>query len=353
MTGIKKFIPAIAAILMVAAGILLSYAEKQMSQEQFRKNYLDAFDTVTTIIGYGKTQEDVTAKADVLMEELTRYHKLYDIYNSYEGINNLKTINDNAGISPVKVDQEIIDLLNFSINLYEKTNGQTNIALGSVLKIWHNYRSYGIENPALASLPSMEELEEAARHCNIENIVIDADASTVFLTDANMSLDVGSIGKGYAVQKVSEYARSLGYNNMVLSVGGNISAIGPKADETMWKFGVQNPDLESEEVSIASVEIIDNSLVTSGNYQRYYTVDGKDYCHIIDPDTLMPADYCKSVTVITSDSGEADALSTALFCMSYEEGLAYINQFEQAEAIWVLNDGSIKYSQNFKQYLVQ
>ena len=351
MSHIKKYIPAIAAILIVVIGLLLSFYPKQTTQEQFRKSYIDVFDTVTVIIGYGDNQEEVNEKADFLMEELSRYHKLYDIYHSYDGINNLRTINENAGIAPVKVDKEIIDLLQFSIELYNKTNGQTNIALGSVLNIWHNYRNAGIDNPSTASLPPMDMLEEAAKHCDINNIIIDKEASTVYLNDPEMSLDVGSIGKGYAVQKTAEYAKELGYNNMVISVGGNISVIGPKADDSLWKFGVQNPDLESEQASIQSVNLMDTCLVTSGDYQRYYTVDGVDYCHIIDPDTLMPADFCKSVTVITPDSGEADALSTALFCMSYEEGLEYINGIENAEAMWVLEDGSIKYSSNFESYI--
>lgn len=353
MSNFKKYIPTIAAVFLVVIGILLSFYQKQTSQEQYRKNYIDVFDTVTTIIGYGESQEEVTERADVLMEELKQYHKLYDIYNSYDGINNLKTINDNAGIAPVKVDKEIIDLLKFSIDLYDKTNGQTNIALGSVLKIWHNYRNYGIDNPASATLPSMNELEEAAKHCDIHNIIIDEEASTVYLNDPEMSLDVGSIGKGYAVQKVSEYAKELGYNNIVISVGGNISVVGPKADESLWKFGIQNPDLESEQASIQSVKLVNTCLVTSGDYQRYYTVDGVDYCHIIDPDTLMPADFCKSVTVITPNSGEADALSTALFCMPFEEGLAFINSYENAEAMWVLEDSSIKYSSNFESYIAE
>ncbi|MBQ2705463.1 MAG: FAD:protein FMN transferase [Agathobacter sp.] len=353
MSRIKQYIPAIAAVLMVLIGLGLSFYQKETTQEQYRKNYIDAFDTVTTMIGYGDSQEDVTAKTDVLMEELKRYHKLYDIYNSYDGINNLKTINDNAGIAPVKVDKEIIDLLKFSIDLYDKTNGQTNIALGKVLRIWHDYRNYGIDNPSEADLPPMDNLEEAAKHCDITNIIIDEEASTVYLNDPEMSLDVGSIGKGYAVQKVSEYARELGYEHMVISVGGNISVIGPKADESLWKFGVQNPDLESEQASIASVTLVDTCLVTSGDYQRYYVVDGIEYCHIIDPDTLMPADYCKAVTVITPHSGEADALSTALFCMSYEEGLEHINSIPDAEAMWVLEDGSIQYSANFESYLAK
>lgn len=351
MSRIKKYIPTIAAILIVVIGLLLSFYQKQTLKEQFQKSYLDVFNTVTTIVGFDDSQKDLNEKTDILMEELSRYHKLYDIYYSYDGINNLRTINQNAGIAPVKVDKEIIDLLKFSIDLYEKTNGQTNIAMGSVLKIWHNYREMADGDPASASLPPMEMLETAAKHCDINNIIIDEDASTVYLNDPKMSLDVGSIGKGYAVQKVVEYAKELGYNNMVISVGGNISAIGPKTNGDLWKFGVQDP--EKKQASIQTISIKDNCLVTSGDYERFYVVDGIEYCHIIDPDTLMPADYFKSVTILTPDSGVADALSTALFCMPLEEGLKFINSYENAEAMWVLEDGSIRYSDNFEDYVVK
>ena len=199
----------------------------------------------------------------------------------------------------------------------------------------------------------METLEKAAQHCDINNIIIDEEASTVYLADPQMSLDVGSIGKGYAVQRVAEYARELGYYNLVINCGGNVISIGPKANEQDWIFGIQNPDLEAENDIIQRVSITDKCLVTSGDYQRYYVVDGVEYCHIIDPDTLMPPTYYSAVSIITDDSGLADALSTALFNMPYEEGLALINSIENAEAIWVYKDGSMKYSENFEQYIVE
>lgn len=349
--NIKKNALVIVATSLAVIGILLVLIQGAQSKEQFRSTYLDVFDTVTIIIGYENSQEELTEKADLLEEELFRYHKLFDIYNSYNGINNLKTINDNAGLSPVQVDPAIIDLLKFSLELYEETNGQTNIAMGSVLNIWHQYRNHGIDFPEDAMLPPIEILEQASANCNINDIVIDEEASTVYLKNPEMSLDVGSIGKGYAVQKTAEYAESLGYTNMIISVGGNIAIVGEPYKDTPWKFGVQNPDLSSPNVSLCSVKLTDGSLVTSGDYQRYYTVNGKDYCHIIDPDTLMPADYFKSVTIITSDSGVADALSTALFCMTFEEGLAFANSHPDVEAMWVFADGSIQYSENFQSYI--
>lgn len=353
MTKLKQYFPAIAAILLIIVGLALSYYQNSTKQEQYKVNYIDVFDTATQFIGYADSEEEFKAQAEILKEKLQYYHKLYNIYNNYEGLNNLRTINRNAGVAPVKVDQEIIDLLKFSIELYEMTDGQVNIAMGSVLSIWHDYRTNGINDPDNASLPSMEKLQEAAKHTDIYNIIIDEEASTVYLADPEMSLDVGSIGKGYAVQMVAEYARELGYDNLVINVGGNVAAVGSRADETDWKFGIQNPDLEAENSLLKTVSFSDNCLVTSGDYQRYYTVNDVEYCHIIDPDTLMPADYFKSVSIITNHSGLADALSTALFNMEYKEGLALIDSMDGVEAIWVFEDGSIKYSSNFQSYIVE
>lgn len=353
MSKYKKYVPFIAAVLMVVLGLGISIYQKNSQPEQYKKIYIDAFDTVTQIIGYSDSEEEFAEQAKDINNALIYYNDLYDIYSIREGINNLRTVNMNAGKKPVKVEQEIIDLLKFSIDLYEKTNGEINIAMGSVLKIWHNYRTSGINEPSTATLPSMAILEKAAQHCDINNIIIDEEASTIYLADPEMSLDVGSIGKGYAVQKVAEYAREKGYYNLVINCGGNVISIGPKGNEQDWVFGIQNPDLEAANDVIQRVSITDKCLVTSGDYQRYYVVDGVEYCHIIDPDTLMPPTYFSAVSIITDDSGLADALSTALFNMPYEEGLALINSIENAEAIWIYKDGSIKYSENFEKYIVE
>lgn len=341
----------ISAIALIAVVFISMFIPKE--KVQYRAVYIDSFDTATQIIGFDDSEEAFQQKADILNEKLIYYHKLYTIYSSYDNINNIRTININAGKEPVKVDKAIIDLLKFSKEMHQKTNGQINIAMGSVLSIWHNYRTDGINEPENASLPPMDKLEEAAKHTDINNIIIDEEASTVYLADEKMSLDVGSIGKGYAVQMVAEYARELGYDNLVLNVGGNVATIGTRADGSGWKIGIENPDRNSEKKTVTTVQISDKCLVTSGDYQRYYTVDGKNYCHIIDSDTLMPAEYFSAVSIIIDHSGMADALSTALFNMTYEEGLALINSIDGAEAIWVFPDGTLKYSDNFEQFVAE
>ncbi|MBQ8280112.1 MAG: FAD:protein FMN transferase [Roseburia sp.] len=343
---------AVFLVLLVLA-VLFHQNQEQKELSRYTASFLDVFDTRTDIVGYSTSEEDFVSQVSLLKERLEYYHKLFDIYNDYEGINNIKTINDNAGVAPVKVSQDIIDLLIFSQEMYELTDGEMNIAMGSVLKIWHNYRDAGINDPENAKLPPMEELEAASAYCGILGMEINEIEGTVYLPDANMSLDVGGIGKGYAVQRVAEYAKEIGMESVLLSVGGNICAVGHKTDGSAWGVGIQNPDLNSEEAYVEKVLASDVSVVTSGDYQRYYVVDGEKYCHIIDRDTLMPANYFVSVTIITEDSGKADALSTAVFNMPFEDGQVFVNRLEGVEAMWVFEDGTIEYSDNFKQYTAE
>jgi thiamine biosynthesis lipoprotein len=319
---------------------------------RYESEFLMLFDTATRIVGFAKNKEKFTQYSQIIYDNLKEYHQLYDIYNDYEGINNIKTINDNAGIKPVKVDKRIIDLLKFSKDLYDKTNGQTNIAFGAVLKIWHEYRTEGIEDPDNAALPSEEELRKAFEHTNIEDVVIDEEMSTVFLKDPLMSLDVGAIAKGYATEQVSKTVRDSGMTSGLLSVGGNIRAINKNiTTKEPWNVGIQNPESSTGQSVMEVVKLDDKSLVTSGDYERYYIVDGEKYNHIIDPDTLYPSKYFTSVSIICKDSGVADALSTAIFSMPFEEGLELINSMPETEAMWIYSDKTIKYSDNFKSFI--
>ena len=312
---------------------------------RYEATFLTLFDTVTTIVGYAETEEAFTDTAQAFHDELLEYHQLYDIYNEYEGINNIKTINDHGWEHPIKVDQRIIDLLLFSKELYTQTEGRVNIAMGSVLRLWHDARETGIADPSRAALPDQAALEQAAAHTDIDSIQIDVEESTVFLSDPEVKLDVGAIAKGYAVEQVCRNTPS----GLLISVGGNVCPTGPKPESGQpWVVGIQDP--EDPEQYLHTVYVEDVSVVTSGDYQRYFTVDGVPYHHIIDPDTNYPAGYWRSVTILCRDSGVADALSTALFTLPQEEGQALLDAF-QAEAMWVRQDGTILYSPGFQAYI--
>ncbi len=339
----KKTSKVFILILTVVLAATLTACSKP-EKKRFEGEFLQLFDTATRIIGYTETKEEFADYVDEIYKELETYHQLYDIYDDYDGINNIKTINDNAGVKPVKVDQKIIDLLKFSVDVEAMSQGKVNVALGSVLRIWHDYREAGI------SIPGMEELKKASEHTDISKMIIDEKNSTVFLEDPLMRLDVGSVAKGYAVERVSQHIIKKGFTDGIISVGGNVRSFGHRGDSSsLWKVGVQNPDKSSD--SLLMVEITDKSLVTSGDYIRYYEVDGKRYHHIIDPATLMPADYFTAVTILCKDSGMADGLSTYLYLIPYEQGLAYVESLEDTEALWVFKDGSQAFSSGFQAYM--
>ena len=344
-----KKIFSLSLALSVLLCLLLSSCSKNGGKEKFTKYYLDYFDTVTTIVGYAESEAEFNEVCSFIEAELKVYHELYNIYDSFDGINNLKTINSakSLGNEPVVVANKIVDLLEFCKEAYTLTNGKTNVAMGSVLSIWHDFRTSGLNSPEKARLPEMSELKAAAEHTDIDKLRI--FDGKVELLDSEMSLDVGAVAKGYAVQQIGKALRGMGAEGYLLNVGGNVKAIGSKADGEGFYVGIENPDTENEdEPHIAYLKLSDMSLVTSGNYQRFYEVDGKKYHHIIDPDTLMPSEYFASVSVACKDSGLADALSTALFTMSLEEGRTLVEGLDGVEALWVAPDGTKHYSSGFE-----
>lgn len=325
-------------------------------KQKFTAYYFDWFDTATTVTGYEYAEEDfkkVTSEIEALFD---KYHRLYNIYLRYEGINNFVTVNEtvNGVHSVVEVEKEIIDLVNFSREMYTLTDGKFNIAMGSVLSIWHTYRELGMSDPENAELPPMDKLIEASHHTDIDDLIIDEATMSLHITDGKMKLDVGAIAKGYACEQVARYLEEKGVSGYIINAGGNIRAVGAKPDGEKWTIGLENPDITDEEKPyIAYLALTNESLVTSGSYQRYYAVDGKNYHHIIDPETLMPSERYLSVSVICPDSGMGDALSTALFNMDYSEGSALISSLSDVEALWVLPSGEIIQSEGFKQFITE
>lgn len=337
----KRFVSAAVLMCLLLGGCAGAKQEKK----QYTATFLTLFDTVTTVVGRADSEAQFKEKAQKVHDALLEYHQLFDIYNDYEGIHNLKTVNDAAGFGPVQVDSRIIWLLSECKKVFGTTGGKVNVAMGSVLKLWHDARSDGINDPVNAKLPDRSALESAAEHTDLDAVVIDDAASTVFITDPRLRLDVGAIAKGWAVQQVAEKMPA----GLLISVGGNVCATGPKDESgTPWVVGVQDP--AGGDSYLHTLYVTKGSVVTSGDYQRTYMVDGKLYHHIIDPVTLYPSEYWRSVTVVCDHSGWADALSTALFLLPLEEGQELLAQFD-AKAMWVNADGEIFYSPGFQEMI--
>ena len=347
-----KNVKASLALLLVLCLLLGGCTAENREQEtltKFSGGFFEAFDTYTTLIGYARDQNTFDEAFDAVKEMFLHYHRIYDGYHAYEGINNLYYVNRHAAQGPVKAEPELIELLLWLRQVQPQLRGRMNVAMGAVLQLWHEYREEGV------ALPDMESLRACAQHTDFDSVVIDEDAGTVYFADPELQLDLGAVAKGYTVEIVASWLLTSSMPSYIISAGGNVRCgEKPRDGRARWGVGIQDP----ADVGIAGngsnkdvLYLNGLSVVTSGDYQRYYVVDGVRYHHLIDPDTLMPGGEMRSVTIVTRDSGWADALSTAVFLLPYEEGRAFVDSLEDVEAYWVLNDGSVRFTEGLKAML--
>lgn len=341
-------------LCLVLSLSLFTACTPEVQYEKYTGTVWDSFDTIISVVSYHKNDSEHTAFMEQVRSEYSRLNKLYDIYNSYPDMNNAKTINDNAGIAPVKVEKELFDLIRFSIDWYHKTDGKVNIALGSVLKIWHDVRTNA--EFSVPVLPSMDQLNTANQHTDINSIVLDEENMTVYISDPDVSIDIGAVAKGYATELIADkLAQS--YDSFAISAGGNVKVHGSPLDgRTRWGIGIQNPAVDENynmvggNIDLAYIAE-GASIVCSGGYQRFFVLDGQRYHHLIDPQTLFPKNTYLGVTILCEDSGIADVLSTAIFMLEKEEAISFIDTIKEAECILVMADGTIEKTAGFDSYL--
>ena len=323
-------------ILCLCLCIPLFSCEKR--QKKYSETYFDFFDSFAQITAYEKKQSEWQEHLNIFKGAVEKYHRILDIYNSYDGIVNLYDVNNAEG-EPVGVSRELFDFLTYAKDAYILTDGYTNVCMGTVTSLWKS----AIEEK---TVPDSQELKEAAGYTDISAIVMYEDDLTVSMTDPNLRIDAGAIGKGYAAEMIRRELAAAGCESFMINLGGTLCAYGAKPDGEVWLGGVQSPNgTQQQDVSI---KLSGKALSTSGSYHRGYTADdGTLYHHIIDPHTLAPKNTFLSVSVACENAADADALSTALFNMTLEDGRRLVESLENTEALWILCDGSSVQTQNF------
>lgn len=349
----------ISLLVVIALLFSLLVSCKPKVRMKFSFDYFDSFDTLVKATGYFFTQEEADKFDKKLAERLKYYDNLFDCHKEHEGVNNVYTINKMAGKEKVKVDAALLDLISQSKTLGLKYDSRVNIAFGAVIELWEKSMTEALENDELkAATPDIEVLKERAKYASLNNIIIDKEESTVYITDERTKINLGSVAKGYAVELICNELKEDGFDSVVLSAGGNVKTIGHPNGETKrkWTIGVENP-YSASEMKEGDSEIydilytMDKAIVTSGDYQRFfYGLDNVKYNHIIDTRTLSSARNFTAVTVITKDSGIADFLSTLLFTLTYEEGAEVIKDFPDTEALWINFDNTEFYTDGLKHY---
>lgn len=359
----KRTWGSLAVALFMSLSLLAACAPKA---RQFRATFftvdgVEVFDTVFQVMAYDTSQAAFDKNVEEIKQLVLKYHQLFDYYHDYQGINNIKTINDQAGKEAVKVEPEIMAMLKQARQLYDKAGQKTNIAMGTLTELWHRAREQNASDLGITIpdedivLPDPDALAAAKDHMDFSKIKLDEAASTVFLEDPDMKIDVGAFAKGYATELVAKAMAEKGMDQCLMSSGGNIKSFGPpeQKDKKTWTVGVTDPlnpkaSLEDVVLSLTGKE----SVVSSGNYERFFTYKGKRYHHLIDPATGEPGGDYAQVTVLAEDSGLADFLSTSLYLLPQAEGEKLAKELKIG-VLWVYPDGRQVMNEAFKQALVK
>jgi len=293
-------------------------------------------DTHVTITLYGTADENLFPE---IFEEIQRLENILSVH--VEG-SDLDLLKKNAGIKPVKVSEDTIKLMEKSIKYSELTNGLFDITSGPLIDLW----GIGTES---AKIPSKDEIKVAIGLIDYNKIKINKNERTIFLEDEGMIANLGAIAKGYIADKVEEKLYELGVKSAIINLGGNVQLIGTKPDGTLFRIGIQDPD-ESRGGNIGVYTGKDVTIVSSGDYERFFIEDGVKYHHILNPKTGFPVDTeIKSVSIITDKSFEADALSTSVLLSGWDKGIAMIENSKDIEAIFINKDHQVYVTEGLKE----
>lgn len=255
----------------------------------------------------------------------------------------ISEINKNAGIQPVKVDEEVFDLVERAIKISKLTNGAFDISYASMDKIWKF-------DGSMKEMPTPEAIKKSVEKIGYQNIILDKENKTIFLKLTGMKLGLGGIGQGYIADKVKELLQSKGCNSGLVNVSGDINTWGKQPNGELWTVGIVNPMNKNK---VFATFPLDNSAVeTSGSYEKFVTFNGIRYSHIIDPRTGYPATGIVSVSVFAKQTEIADALATGIFVLGVDVGLDLVNQLKGIQCIIVDDKGKIHASKgiDIKKY---
>jgi thiamine biosynthesis lipoprotein len=270
------------------------------------------------------------------IEEIRRIEKLI---SSWDPNSQTSKINRNAGIKPVIVDSELFELIKRSKKVSELTGGMFDISFASIDKVWKF-------DDSMTQIPTEEEIAASVSKISYENIILNEENSTVFLKNEGMKIGFGGIGKGYAANRAKAVMATMGVSHGVVNASGDLITWGKQENGQDWSIAIADP---KDKIKIFGwLNISDQAVVTSGNYENFVEFNGKRYGHIINPKTGMPATGTKSVTIICPDVELADALATAVFILGENEGVELINQLNGIECLFINDEDEIITSKNLK-----
>jgi thiamine biosynthesis lipoprotein len=311
---------------IVVLGLLIGCARAEPSRAEF------ALGTICSVSLFDQ------AKAVVYQEIFSRVREIENRMSVNLPGTDIDRVNAAAGLQPIQVHDDVFEVIERAVYFANLSGGAFDPTVGPLVSLW------GIsgDNPRI---PSQEEIDAALLLIGWRNIEMDRNMRSVFLKQPGMALDLGAIAKGYAADEAAAIIRKSRIKRAIIDLGGNIMAYGEKKDKSLWRVGIQNP-VESRGAYLGIVQAREQSVVTSGVYERYFEADGVRYHHIFSPSTGYPVrNNLLSVTIIAANSMDADALSTAAFVLGYEKGRSLIESLQGIEAVFVFQDKSVRKTQ--------
>jgi thiamine biosynthesis lipoprotein len=269
------------------------------------------------------------------VDEISRIERLLTTFNESS---QTQDINRNAGVKPVKVDEEVFALIERSLKISKLTQGSFDITYGSIDKRLWNF------DTSMTSLPDKEIARESVKLINYRNVILDSNDCSVYLKEKGMRIGFGGIGKGYAADRAKYVLQHRGVLSGIVNASGDLTAWGRQPNGNEWTIGIADPDKKQSPFSF--MNITDMSVATSGNYEKYAIINGKKYSHTINPKTGLPVEGIKSVTIITHNAELADAMATPVMVMGIKAGLDLINQIKNIACIIIDDNDKIYTSDN-------
>ncbi|SHM31796.1 thiamine biosynthesis lipoprotein [Flavobacterium saccharophilum] len=312
---------------MIAKNNILKNQKYSQSLKLMGNNF-----TITVVAGNEKTGNE---NINLAIEEIRRIEKLFTTYKEDSQTN---LINQNAGIKPVKVDQEVFNLIERAAGISKITQGAFDISYGSLDKSLWNF------DKTMTSLPDPQTAKKMVHLIDYRNIILDKQNCTVFLKEKGMRIGFGGIGKGYAAEMAKQVLLKNNIQSGIINASGDLCAWGLQPNGQKWTIGVANPDAPN--AAFSYMEISNKAVATSGNYEKFVTIKGKKYSHTIDPKTGLPITGIKSVTIIASNAEFADAMATPIAVMGIKAGLFLIDQIPDLYCIIIDDNNKIYTSKN-------
>ncbi|MGN7783682.1 FAD:protein FMN transferase [Niabella sp. 22666] len=272
---------------------------------------------------------------DTVIAEISRIEYLI---SDWKPETQVSRVNENAGIQPVKVDKEVLELTERALKISEITNGAFDISFAAMEKIWKF-------DGTMTTMPSPEAVKKARQKVGYKNIIINKDSSTIFLRLPGMKIGFGALGEGYAADKCRAMMLARGITAGLINATGDIQAWGKQPNGRPWRIGINDPFKSNDLVGAIA---INGAITTSGSYEKYALIDGKRYTHIINPATGYPATGLTSVTITGPDTEMANAFSTSIMVLGPGAGLKLLKQFPEYKAFMITDAGKYIISPGFK-----